>query len=132
MPHTITWEGRIAYIGYPTADGRTIHQGLIGRIGAPVYWINPHRPVHDSHENLGEVEWIYGPGGGGPDSNGPVFARLNLDLDKLPRHHKTLWPAIDVGPGYDDYEWTYTTILGVCLSTRPAWADLDPVIAWKA
>jgi hypothetical protein len=131
MTHTIRWEGRIAIVGEPTVDGRTIYDGLLAQIRTPVYWLNPSRLSHDQRENLGTLDWVWGAGGGGLYGNGPVFGRLSLNLDVLPRPYETLWPEIDLAPSPHEASWTYRTITAICLGTQPAWDNLDPVIVVK-
>lgn len=125
---TIQWRGCIARINEPTLDGRMITGVPMVHLGAPVFWMRPldrrntRATLRAEPELVGTLDWAWTRGDA--DLPGPLLARVTLNLDRLPYTCETLWPEIDLGRDY-------TTIIGMCLGTRPAWTSLDPVIVQK-
>jgi hypothetical protein len=115
--HFMVWQGRIANIGTPTVDGRSI-DAITAVLPSPVYWIRPGpRRPDTAYETVGRLDWVWTPG----NWQGPVHGRLRLDLNLLPEPYETLWPEVDLHPHH-------SSIIAVCLGTQPAWTNLDPVI----
>jgi hypothetical protein len=125
MNRTITWRGVIARIGISGIDGRQLDTLRFDRLPVPAYWYNPN--INHSYSRyasdfqlLGKVTEAYIVRNFG-GLVGSVNAEMELDLATLPTPDETLWPAADLNVDY-------TQLAAVCLSARPIWADLTPVI----
>lgn len=129
VTRTVTWTGRIAWVGWRSADGRMLKGSMVTRVPAPVLWRPPIAEGPDPYKVVGQVaeltwaeEWVYGK---------PVeqLAVLYLDINALSEVEDTLYPEIDLaGPWPDDRCFVDPVLAAITLGTRPIWTGLDPVL----
>lgn len=116
MNRYLNWYGRVALLGTPTSDGRTINTLKMERFHVPVLYRTPP-PLTVMHLGLCDRLRVFGPGLRG---EGAAWANLVLDIDRLPRPAANLYPEIDVDRD--------GALVGIWLGTAPAWPSLKPVI----
>lgn len=130
---TIDWYGIVAWLNWPTSDGRWSLGTVVARHMAPVLW----RPEATGAELqvAGTVRRIDAPSvyshhvAKADQERYPVQALLRLDLDILAEMRGTFYPQVDFSePSHQGLVFQNPVIIGINLGTSPAWSNLDPIV----
>jgi len=126
---TIDWYGIVAWINWPTSDGRWNSGTVVARHQAPVLW---RRSLEGEAQVVGVVRQVAMDMPDPEDQDSkirPVRALLRLEVRELAGMTGTLYPEVNCEARSSTNSILYNPVItAITLGHSPAWSNLDPVI----